>query len=299
MTRTSTWYLPVLFCIFCSPVNSQEAPLPDRSLPYDSASEIENPAIDRLTAESAVADAIAKAKHLELENLRLKLALQRLQISLVERIRQPESNRAQDRAFPLTRAIWPNATIPVTWENPTPDNAQEREWVREAVARTWQAESGLTFTGWGPSQPNSEGIRILIADDGPHVKALGRRLNGMENGMVLNFTFNNWCSACGGAKRRSSIESIAVHEFGHAIGFAHEQNRSDAPLWCQLERQGGDGDWFLTVYDPNSIMNYCNPLYNNNGNLSALDIEGVRALYGPPLSTPTPEKQADNPAVQE
>ncbi len=285
------WFLFVLLFLVGVPLVAQEATLPDRSLPYGSDSQLDNPAIERLAAESAVADAVAKAGKLQLDNLRLKIAIQRLQISLVERIRDPGSNRAQDRAFPLRRAIWPNATIPVTWENPSPANAPERQWVQDAITRTWQAESGLTFTGWGRSQANSTGIRILIADDGPHVKALGRGLDGLRNGMVLNFTFNIWCRACGGANRRSSIESIAVHEFGHAISFAHEQNRSDAPLWCQQERQGSDGDWFITVYDPDSIMNYCNPLYNNNGNLSALDIAGVRALYGSPgnpVPTPVP-----------
>ncbi|QDT03105.1 Astacin (Peptidase family M12A) [Rubripirellula lacrimiformis] len=304
MLDTRKWCLFVLICLVGVPLFAQEATLPDRSLPYGSDSQVDNPAIERLAAESAVADAVAKARKLELENLRLKIAMQRLQISLVERIRDPGSNRAQDRAFPLRRAIWPSATIPVTWENPSPANAQERQWVQDAITRTWQAESGLKFTGWGQSQASSTGIRILIADDGPHVKALGRGLDGMRNGMVLNFTFGNWCPACGGANRRSSIESIAVHEFGHAISFAHEQNRSDAPLWCQRERQGSDGDWFITVYDPDSIMNYCNPLYNNNGDLSPLDIAGARALYGAPGNpvptpvpnpVPTPDVQPDPP----
>lgn len=38
----------------------------------------------------------------------------------------------------------------------------------------------------------------------------------------------------------------------------------------------------LTAYDPLSVMNYCNMRYNNDGNLSALDIAAVVALYGAP-----------------
>ena len=29
-------------------------------------------------------------------------------------------------------------------------------------------------------------------------------------------------------------------------------------------------------------MNYCNPIWNGDGKLSALDIEAVQTFYGPP-----------------
>jgi hypothetical protein len=103
--------------------------------------------------------------------------------------------------------------------------------------------------------------------------------------MVLNFTFANWSSLCtrgGKAQRLACIRKIAIHEFGHALGFAHEQNRGDAPQFCKGERQGTDGDYPITVYDPSSIMNYCNPKWNNDGFLSKLDRSTARYLYGEP-----------------
>jgi hypothetical protein len=98
--------------------------------------------------------------------------------------------------------------------------------------------------------------------------------------MVLNFTFENWNTSCKG-KRDYCIYAIAVHEFGHAIGFAHEQNRPDTVGDCAQLKQGTSGDTMhLTPWDLHSVMNYCNPQYNNDGKLSPFDIKAVRYVYG-------------------
>jgi hypothetical protein len=181
---------------------------------------------------------------------------------------------------------WSSNTIAVCWENPSSANVEGRKWTREAIKETWERHSSLEFTGWSKCHNRSMGIRILIDDDGPHTKGLGSQLDGRRNGMVLNFTFNNWNRTC----RRSlyfCVKVIAVHEFGHALGFAHEQNRPDAPSECQKERQGGDGDVYLSEYDPYSVMNYCNPRWSGGGTLSRKDIEGLQKWYGMPNGKPT------------
>lgn len=190
----------------------------------------------------------------------------------------------------LESSTWPNKTCNVCWENPSASNATERGWVKDAVSSTWEKESNFRFTGWGPCNAKSRGIRILIDDSHPHTATLGSALDGMVNGMFLNFTYNLWTGCEGNSTncecrnspegRKRCIQVIAVHEFGHALGFAHEQNRTDAPLLCQTDAQGGNGDWWITPYDAESIMNYCNPKWNNDGFLSDRDKYGVRLLYG-------------------
>lgn len=197
-----------------------------------------------------------------------------------------EEKTITDKAFPVPEAKWPFNMTATCWENPEAAAEEERNWVRDAVERTWKKKSDLRITGWERKcSPGDLGIRIFIEDSGPNVKFLGKFLSGVKSGMTLNFTFNEWSQSCkdSDAQRRSCIESIAVHEFGHAIGFAHEQNRPDAPGECRVLRQGSDGTTLdITPYDPKSVMNYCNPIYNNNGVLSDLDVKAVQYIYGVP-----------------
>lgn len=185
------------------------------------------------------------------------------------------------KATVKTKTIWPkNKAIDVCWENPTNQDEAGRKNVEKAVKETWESVEGsdLVFKWLGACTSESRGIHILIDDQGPHVKSLGAELDGKANGMVLNFLFNNWSPSCI-TKKDFCSKVVAVHEFGHAIGFAHEQNRPDAPQECQNEAQGTDGDFHVTIYDPVSVMNYCNPNWNNNGILSKWDKYAVKEIY--------------------
>ena len=120
------------------------------------------------------------------------------------------------------------SNIPVCWEPTSQSDEEAQRWVREAVTATWQRESSIRFVGWGPCASTSSGVRIAVEDskDAPHTERLGTALDGYPSGVVFNFTFKQWNLDC--KPRENCVKTIAVHEFGHVLAFAHEQDRPDA-----------------------------------------------------------------------
>jgi hypothetical protein len=167
--------------------------------------------------------------------------------------------------------------IPVCWEN-AQGFSTEVQWVKSAIESTWESYANINFHGWGACSSNSRGIRILVKDNRSRSN-VGRYMDGKYGGMELNFTFQNFSQNYCQDKRQHCIQAIAVHEFGHALGLAHEQDRADS--LCRQDQDLTIGRYIsLTPYDKDSVMNYCNRKWNNDGNLSYYDIQGIQAIYG-------------------
>ncbi len=200
------------------------------------------------------------------------------------------------------RFLWPEGrrAISVCWEDETwegRDYGRFRALVREAVTEQWEKtlatlEDGtavpedlrVRFVGWVKcSEGFSDGIRIHVSDEVPST-VLGFVVAAQPQGMILNFEFRRWEPTCLGPSGLADpfcVRSIAVHEFGHALGFSHEQDRTDTPAHCADEALRPGGDFYGGSWDLNSVLNYCSPAWNNDGQLSAQDARWSRIAYYP------------------
>jgi hypothetical protein len=193
--------------------------------------------------------------------------------------------------------LWPNhgasrVDVDVCWENPlsapgyTPAaKAGWRDSVRAAIEASWGRYARINFYGWDGLAPVAAPSSCTAGAPGIHVRicslpsdpacpalpasqSLGGYpgVNGVSNGVRLNPTHDSW---------------VWVHEFGHALGWYHEEERPGQAS-CDPQSYPNLLPLLYGAYDPTSVMSYCNPSPNPIGYpwLSPNDIASTQRAYG-------------------
>ncbi|MEE4243145.1 MAG: ricin-type beta-trefoil lectin domain protein [Desulfopila sp.] len=195
----------------------------------------------------------------------------------------------------LMWTVWQSEPVKlvVCWEDPGAASSERREWVRLALKNSWERETRIIFTGWeqcqneaspatpphtlGPRRPGiaDENIKIeILTSGGGQNPAHGSWGDYQQHGVRLNLQGD-----------RANTEFLAIHEFGHALGLYHGEERGDWDIsGCPQQTYAPSWPWWPVptemrwgAPDPDSIMAYCS---NRPTSLSPGDVAGIQRAYG-------------------
>jgi hypothetical protein len=173
----------------------------------------------------------------------------------------------------------------------TTEGPDHQQWMKDSIYRTWEFVSGVQFDWEGLCSGTDLKVRVgLVVRNDPDAdgwaSAVGtaalrdeRATNAgslgsptIERPSFKVYANDDLTTVLG------RMEYLAVHEMGHVLGFAHEQDHPDNEGDC-TDGLGVTGA-AINDYDHNSVMNYCGDHGNETGKLTGFDIEGAQAVYG-------------------
>jgi hypothetical protein len=196
-----------------------------------------------------------------------------------------------------SRPFWTQTRlIPMCWHMlQFPTNAERdaaKVFVMTTIKEGWidLIDLNITWTDC-PTSGDAKHVRVLLRSGDPSengttllpgtqtLSTAADRLRTPPNdppGLLMGFR-GSWNNS---DADRTAFKSLILHEFGHVLGFGHEQDRPDQDPALSCYTGGFAGTALIGPPDSASIMgwSYCNEAL---GYLSVADIRGVREVYGP------------------
>jgi hypothetical protein len=199
--------------------------------------------------------------------------------------------------------LWPSGVVPVCYDDSDGKNPSLLSQARQILNTIgWSAVANVNFTGWGScSSMSVPSVQVHFAHGSngltSHLGYPGYALGIIP--LTTDVTLVDDDSS------GNHFQYEVLHEFGHALSWIHEQQRtdnwtsSDTEIYCSQNQAGQGVDTSSLVrtpyFDKQSIMSYCSGWAQE---LSPGDVAGVQATYGIKNQVANGQSSSNNAAAR-